>query len=137
VPLSLLAPLAALPGVTLVSLQRGPGAAALHQPGAPPVANPEDSSTDILATARLIRSLDLVVTIDTMVAHLAGALGIPVWLLLIREPDWRWLAGGRGSPWYRGVRKYRQLRPGDWTAPVAELALDLTRLSQGHSLAGT
>ena len=63
-----------------------------------------------------------------MVAHLAGALGVPVWLLLIAEPDWRWPAGGAGSPWYRNVRKYqadyaRRLGP-----PVAELAADLTRL---------
>ncbi len=129
-PLRLLAPLGGIAGVTLVSLQRAPGAEALRAPGAPAVANPGDPLTDIVDTARLIAGLDLVVTIDTMVAHLAGALGVPVWLLLLAEPDWRWMAGGRGSPWYRGVRKYRQPRPGDWPAAVDELVADLTRLAR-------
>ena len=137
IPLSLLAPLAALQHVRLTNLQRGPGAAELLQPGAPAVANPGDDSTDILRTARLILGLDLVVTVDTMVAHLAGALGVPVWLLLMAEPDWRWLAGGRSSPWYASVRKYRQRVPGDWSDPVAELTQDLTRLADDHRLAGT
>ncbi len=136
VPLPLLAPLGRVPGVALVSLQRGPGAAELRAPGAPAVVNPGDHGADMLETARLVAGLDLVVTVDTMVAHLAGALGIPVWLLLLAEPDWRWLAGGRGSPWYRAVRKYQQPRPGDWRTPIAELIADLTRLAGGNSLGG-
>ncbi|MBV8913158.1 MAG: hypothetical protein JOZ05_08995 [Acetobacteraceae bacterium] len=137
VPLAALAPLGTVPGVTLFSLQRGPGAADLRLPDALRVANPDEVETDILATARLILSLDLVVTIDTMVAHLAGALGVPVWLLLTHDPDWRWLAGGSGSPWYANVRKYRQNRPGDWSRPAAELAADLTEMAEGHSVTGT
>ncbi len=86
----------------------------------------------------LIAGLDLVVTVDTMVAHLAGAIGVPVWLLLIAEPDWRWLAGGRGSPWYRGRPQIPPAtEPGDWAAPVAALTLDLTRAARDHSVAGT
>jgi hypothetical protein len=137
VPLRLLAPLGELAGVRLFNLQRGPGAAELKEPGAPAVANPADKSIDVLDTARLVRALDLVVTIDTMVAHLAGALGVPVWLLLPHAPDWRWLAGGRASPWYAKVRKYRQSQPGDWRDPVMELSADLTRAARDHSLRGT
>jgi hypothetical protein len=137
VSLPLLGPLGAVPGVSLFSLQRGPGAAELLHAGAPAIADPLDDSADILATARLVLSLDLVVTIDTMVAHLAGALGVPVWLLLPHDPDWRWLPGGRGSPWYRNVQKYQQNRPGDWAEPVAELTADLTQTAQRHSLRGT
>ena len=125
VPFSFLAPLAAIPGVELHSLQRGaalPGSVNQKCPAA------------ILDTARLIAGLDLVVTVDTMVAHLAGAIGVPVWLLLVAEPDWRWLAGGRASPWYLDVRKYRRASPGDWEAPVASLTADLTQLGAAGTL---
>ena len=71
-------------------------------------------------TARLLAGLDLVLTVDTMVAHLAGALGRPTWLLLHADPDWRWGGGGR-SPWYPGIRQFRQRVPGDWSGPVADL----------------
>lgn len=124
---ALLASIAAIPGLELHSLQRG---AAAPLPGA---VNRECPAA-ILDTARLIAGLDLVVSVDTMVAHLAGAIGVPVWLLLPAEPDWRWLAGGsQGSPWYRHVRKFRQTQPGDWGPPVASLIADLTR----HRAAGT
>ena len=90
----------------------------------------------VLDTARVIAGLDLVVTVDTMVAHLAGAIGVPVWLLLDASPDWRWLAGGReGSPWYRGIRKYRQTAPGDWGPPLREIAADLTRSIRAGTVA--
>ena len=136
-PLAALAPLASVPGARLTNLQRGPAMADLLATGAPEVTNPDDTSTDVLGTARLILGLDLVVTVDTMVAHLAGALGVPTWLLLMPEPDWRWRAGGRGSVWYDSVRKYQQSEPGDWAAPVAELARDLTRLIADDSVRGT
>ncbi|HYZ65012.1 MAG TPA: hypothetical protein VE650_21380, partial [Acetobacteraceae bacterium] len=126
-----------IPCVRLYNLQRGPAAEALRLAGAPPVANPDDTSTAILETARLILGLDLVISVDTMVAHLAGGLGVPLWLLLQAEPDWRWRAGGRGSVWYSGVRKYQQLTPGDWSAPVRELRRDLTRLVERQRVCGT
>ena len=85
----------------------------------------------VLDTARVIAGLDVVITVDTMVAHLAGAIGVPVWLMLDTVTDWRWIAGtdesSRGSPWYRGVRKYWQREPGAWQDPVMELVSDLTR----------
>lgn len=129
IPLMQLAPLGAIPGITLVSLQRGLGSAQLRDPRAPRVANPDDASTDILQTVRLLHGLDLVISVDTMIAHLAGALGVPLHLLLLAEPDWRWSAGGRGSPWYGQVRKYQQPRPGDWTTPARALIADLTALA--------
>ncbi len=111
----------ALEELTLHSLQKG-----LALPGMTPCPDA------VLDTAHAIAGLDLVITVDTMVAHLAGAIGVPVWLLLDTAPDWRWLAGDGGdpdgSPWYAGIRKYRQLRAGDWHAPVQAVVADLTRL---------
>ncbi len=120
VPLALLAPLGRLPGVRLVSLQHGPAAAdapaELFQTRLNPAANVED-------TARLLARVDLVLTVDTMVAHLAGALGRPTWVLLKADPDWRW--GGGQSPWYPAVRQFRQAVAGDWSGPVAAIGAAL------------
>ncbi len=124
VPLQALAPLGETPGVRLISLQRGPGLAELAAAGAPPVLDTGARSADVAAVARLLATLDLVVTVDTMVAHLAGALGRPTWLLLKAEADWRWMTGGR-SRWYDSVRLYRQARPGEWAEPLAQVQADL------------
>ncbi len=125
VPLPMLAPLAALPGVRLVSLQRGPGAAQAGLPGSPPLLLAGDDGMDIAEMARLLATLDLVVTVDTMVAHLAGALGRPAWVLLQADADWRWMAGRVDSPWYPSLRLYRQSSPGDWRTPLAQVRNDL------------
>ena len=69
---------------------------------------------DPLSTARFIRSLELVISVDTMTAHLAGALGVPVWLLLPYEADWRWMNDREDSPWYPSMRIFRQSKPGEW-----------------------
>ncbi len=90
----------------------------------------------LLDTARVIGALDLVITVDTMVAHLTGAIGVPVWLLLDTVPDWRWLAGGRGSVWYDGIRKYRQGVPGDWAGPLRAVVDDLSRRVQAGTVEG-
>ena len=70
--------------------------------------------TDFEDTAAICATLDVIVTVDTSVAHLAGALGRPVWVLLPFAPDWRWLLGRDDSPWYPTLRLFRQTRPGDW-----------------------
>jgi len=124
VPLPVLAPLGRVPGVRLISLQRGPGLDELTDAGAPPVLDIGDRSTDVLAVARLLATLDLVVTVDTMIAHLAGALGRPTWLLLQAAADWRWMSG-RQSLWYDSVRLYRQTEPGQWADPLAQMQADL------------
>jgi hypothetical protein len=75
--------------------------------------------------AATIETLDLVITVDTMAAHLAGALATPVWTLLHSDPDWRWMEGRDDSPWYPTMRLFRQERAGDWAEPVERVAAEL------------
>ena len=77
---------------------------------------------DFADTAACLEQLDLVVTSDTAIAHLAGALARPTWLLLHHAPDWRWLEHRTDSPWYPTLRLFRQSKPGDWTGPVTQAA---------------
>jgi hypothetical protein len=100
-----------------VSLQPGPTSLAVR--------NPEGCPAALEDTAALIGGLDLVITVDTMVAHLAGALGQSTWLLLKHDADWRWMEGRLDSPWYASMRLYRQTAPGDWQSVVARVAADL------------
>ncbi|HZF68509.1 MAG TPA: hypothetical protein VEZ47_10760 [Gemmatirosa sp.] len=116
IPFALLEPLFRLPGVTLHVLQRGPALAEC-----PPTLGVHDGSDDVVAAAGLVRSLDLVLTVDTMMAHLAGALGAPVWTLLPQPADWRWMEGRDTSPWYPTMRLFRQPTPGDWPAVIARV----------------
>jgi ADP-heptose:LPS heptosyltransferase len=73
-------------------------------------------------TALLLAQLDLIITVDTAVAHLAGALGTPVWVLLPAVPDWRWGLAGEQTPWYPTMQLFRQARAGDWTAVMPRVA---------------
>ena len=82
---------------------------------------------DFADTAALIANLDLVVSVDTAVAHLAGAMGKPVWLLDRYDPDWRWLTGRRDSPWYPTMTIYRQPAPGGWTHVIEAISEHLSR----------
>jgi tetratricopeptide (TPR) repeat protein len=121
--LATLAPLAAMPGVALVSLQMGKPAAELRQlPRGMALHDPMGDVTDFADTAAIIANLDVVVSVDTSVVHLAGALGNRVLLLDRYDSCWRWLSGREDSPWYPGLRILRQPVPGDW-APVVRRAV--------------
>jgi hypothetical protein len=106
----LLAPLAQASGVHWFSLQYGGGEL--------PFAANDLACRDILEQARRLHALDLVISVDTMMAHLAGAFGLPVWLLLPTPCDWRWMLERDDSPWYPTMRIFRQPQPGDWKSVV-------------------
>ena len=88
---------------------------------------PERNLTDYAATAAVIASLELVIAVDTSVAHLAGAMGREVWILLPFAPDWRWLTRRSDSPWYRSARLFRQTAPGDWSGVMADVMAALNQ----------
>jgi tetratricopeptide (TPR) repeat protein len=118
--LAAMAPLAGASGVAFVSLQKGEPARQATDP--PPGLRLFDATQDLkdfADTAALVASLDLVISVDTSVAHLAGALGKPVWLLNRYDTCWRWLRGRDDSPWYPTMRQFRQPRPGDWPSVMA------------------
>jgi Flp pilus assembly protein TadD len=118
----ILAPLFHSPGVNFVSLQKdGP-----PMPAEFPLTDLMPEVTDFADTAALIANLDLVITVDTAVAHLAGALGKPVWMLNRFDSCWRWLTGRRDSPWYPTLRIYQQPAPGNWDSVIADIARDLS-----------
>ena len=132
-PLAALLPLAGCPGVSLVSLQVGPpGAEAAAPPPGMTLVDPTGRLRDFADTAALVAQLDLVVTVDTAVAHLAGALGKPVWVLNRFDTCWRWMTGRADSPWYPTMRLFRQPAPGDWGGAVTALAGALSDLSRVH-----
>lgn len=105
-------------GLSIVSLQKDARPEELAALGVP-VLNAAPDLADFADTAACIANLDLVITTDTAVCHLAGALGVPTWILLDAGADWRWLGGRRDSPWYGSVRLFRQTGPGEWDG-VAE-----------------
>ena len=125
VSLAQLLPLAEV-GVSLVSLQKGDPA---RQAAGATIHDWTAELHDMADTAALVTALDLVISVDTSVAHLAGALGRPVWLLNRYDNDWRWLLGRDDSPWYQSLRQFRQPKPGDWGAVVAAVAAALPPFS--------
>jgi ADP-heptose:LPS heptosyltransferase len=92
-----------------------------------------DELNDFADTASLIANLDLVITVDTGVAHLAAAMGKPVWLLVPFGPGWPWLLHRSDSPWYPTMRLFRQSKLGDWTLPIVQIRDELAKLSSTRS----
>jgi tetratricopeptide (TPR) repeat protein len=123
IPFAALAPILQVPGVRFYSLQQP-----IPIPDEPSVSSHSGvlhsvaGFTDFLETAAVIAALDLVITVDTAVAHLAGALGKPVWLLLQHSPDWRWLLDRDGSPWYPTMQLFRQSERNQWALPILSVA---------------
>ncbi|GJL81593.1 MAG: hypothetical protein DHS20C01_12270 [marine bacterium B5-7] len=125
------APLADVSGVTFYSLQVGEASAqAKSPPAGMEFVDFTDNFTDMADTAALIKNLDLVITIDTSVAHLAGALGHPVWVVLWTNCCWRYLLDRNDSPWYPTMRLFRQHVTGDWTQPIQQITEELARITE-------
>jgi tetratricopeptide (TPR) repeat protein len=118
--LSIFAPLAGSPNVTFYSLQKG---AEANDPAPPGLAlvRAIDHCADFADSAALICNLDLIISVDTSVAHLAGALARPVWILIPLVPDFRWLVDREDNPWYPSMRLFRQNAPNDWTHPILRI----------------
>lgn len=119
IPLALLKPLFAMADVAFYNLQVGPGTKSAGEETSQEALVPmEGLLRDFADTASVVEQLDLVISADTSVAHLAGALGRPTWVLLPFAPDWRWMLNREDTPWYPTLRLFRQPAPGDWPAVV-------------------
>ena len=133
VPLQKLLPVLSAPRFSAFSLQVGPRAADLKNLGLNSfITDLGPSLSDFAETAAVLQQLDVLVTIDTAVAHLAGALGVPTFLLLRYTSDWRWFDKGETSPWYPSFKIFRQQVPDKWEAPVAELINALKEFKSGQ-----
>ncbi len=139
-PLSALRPLSRIEGVQLISLQFQHGLDQLQKLAKPMKIRTLDGfnagADGFVDTAAVMKNLDLVITSDSAPAHLAGALGVPVWTILKQVPDWRWLMDRSDSPWYPTMRLFRQHKRGDWKGVVADVCAALTELQAGRTQAG-
>ncbi len=135
-PLAKLAPIADVPGVRLISVQAVDGLAQIPALGGrfPIIELESRRPREFNDTAAIISLLDLVITPDTAIAHLAGGLGIPVWLALCTVGEWRWMVDREDSPWYPTMRIFRQTELGDWD-PVFERMADVLRRRLGDRAA--
>lgn len=131
VPLTMLQDIAKIPGISLYSLQKMNGTGQLdnvpftiHQFGP----DFDKSHGRFMDTAAVMKNLDLVLTVDTSIGHLAGALGIPVWVFLPYSPDWRWMVDRNDTPWYPTMQLFRQKKLDDWTAALQEIKCELKRI---------
>ena len=128
IPINVFRPLAKIPGVTLHVLQRGAG---LDE--RPPGFGVVSGSDDVMAAARVIASLDLMLSIDSMPAHLAGALAVPTWTLLPAKANWRWMDERSDTPWYPTMRLFRQRIAGDWQSLLAVVAAKLSSMANART----
>jgi hypothetical protein len=133
IELEQIASLKGIPGVDFYSLQKGDPAEskliAKKDELWPNIINCAQWLDDFSDTAALIENLDLVISVDTSIAHLAGALGKPVWILNRYDSCWRWLRGRSDSPWYPTAKIYQQSRPGDWNRVLEQVKIDLSALA--------
>jgi tetratricopeptide (TPR) repeat protein len=130
IPLENFAALSKLPGVSLVSLQKGPAiqAEALSRLSITVLPGLDDGHSAFIDTAAVMKNLDLVISADTATAHLAGALGVPVWVALSLVPDWRWFLDREDSPWYPTMRLFRQKARGNWQDVFSRIAIALAQV---------
>ena len=139
IDLTRLAPLFAVPGTSFVSLQYGPRTADLKKlnkdmrGGKPAIEDLSREFEDFVDTAAAIEALDLVITVDTSVAHVAGAIGKPVWVLLPWVTDWRWLLNREDNPWYPTMQLFRQKKGQDWAEVIARMEAELAAVVQGNT----
>jgi hypothetical protein len=132
-PLSTFNPLLDVDGVSFFSLQLGKGAGeCAREPWSERVTDLAPSLTDFAATAAAVNELDLVITVDTAVAHLAGAMSKSVWILVPQGNDWRWLHGRDDSPWYPTARLFCQLRERNWRPVIVAMTRSLSELAAGQ-----
>ncbi|MDD3287922.1 MAG: glycosyltransferase family 9 protein, partial [Alphaproteobacteria bacterium] len=132
VPREFLAPLVSEFGPHLLSLQNGNICRMTDESVRVDVA---DSFDPIVSTAALMSELDLVISVDTLPVHLAGALGVPVWALIAFDPDWRWFYGREDTPWYKTVRLFRQTKIKEWAAVIDDVIVELRKLELGNKAA--
>lgn len=131
-PLASLAPLAEVSNIGWISLQKGDRASdAATPPAGMAIHDPMHEVRDFADTAAIVANLDLVISVDTSVAHLAGAMGKPVFLLDRADNCWRWLSGRNDSPWYPSLRIFRQHRAGDWEPVIQEVTAALAQFGTG------
>jgi Flp pilus assembly protein TadD len=129
VPLFSLLPLLQMEEVTCISLQKGDATKQMWDlPAQTNLIRAADEPVDFADTAARIRDLDLVIAVDTAVAHLAGAMGKPTWVMLPFASEWRWMRGREDSPWYPTVRIFRQTTPGDWGSVVERMMRELSAM---------
>jgi tetratricopeptide (TPR) repeat protein len=140
VDLSVFAPLANVPGVRLVSLQKGPAREQLARCGFPihdAGETADETAGAFMDTAAIMKNMDLVISTDTAIPHLAGAVGVPVWLALPHAPDWRWRDHGETTAWYPTMRIFRQPSRGSWEPVFEAMRRELTHLTSGRAAASS
>jgi hypothetical protein len=132
--LSVYAPLAKIPGITWISLQKGEPASQLEDPlPGLDIYDPMNEVEDFADTAAIVKNLDLVITVDTSMVHLTGGLGVPVWILSRFDGCWRWLLDREDSPWYPSARLFRQDRDRDWSKVIEKVAAALEEVVAKHA----
>lgn len=132
VALEMLAPLGRAAGGVFYSLKKREAVEVFNVPAGMTVVDFGDELADFAETAAVVANLDLVISVDTAVAHLAGAMGKRVWTMLPFLADWRWMRGREDSPWYPTMKLFRQEKVGDWTGVVERVGVELEKVARGE-----